>query len=90
MLIREMDEGLSRDDLELVGFRAHRLKGTASTFGALRLAKLCQHLDETTKSKNSTGACALFHQIKPECDRVVRALEEELNTANASASAPAV
>jgi CheY-like chemotaxis protein len=85
-LIREMEEGLKHDDLELVGFRAHRLKGTASTFGALRLAKLCQHLDEATKSKDSASALGLYDQIKPECDRVLRALEAESSTGDATAS----
>jgi two-component system sensor histidine kinase/response regulator len=84
-LIREMEEGLCRDDLELVGFRAHRLKGTASTFGALRLAKLCQHLDEMTKTKDSASARRLYEQIKAECARVLRALEAESGTAAASA-----
>ena len=88
-LVREMEEGLGRGDLDLVGFRAHRLKGTAATFGALRLVDLCQRLDAAAKSKDSESARALYDQVKPECERVLRALEAERGPVAATASTTA-
>src|SRR5881397_2672100 len=47
--LAELHEGLAAGDAVLVGRAAHTLKANGHTFGALRLAELCQEIETAAR-----------------------------------------
>jgi HPt (histidine-containing phosphotransfer) domain-containing protein len=75
--IQEISDAFAGNDLKTVGLLAHRLKGSALTFGARKLGELCQGLELAGKAGEVAKAQALFSQLAPECSRVSDALRAE-------------
>jgi HPt (histidine-containing phosphotransfer) domain-containing protein len=75
--IRGISDAFVGNDLKTVSLLAHRLKGSALTFGARKLGDLCQGLELAGKAGELAKAQALFSQLRPECIRVSDALRAE-------------
>jgi HPt (histidine-containing phosphotransfer) domain-containing protein len=75
--ILEISDAFAGNDLKTVALLAHRLKGSALTFGARKLGELCQGLELAGKAGELAKAQALFNQLTPECSRVSDALRAE-------------
>jgi HPt (histidine-containing phosphotransfer) domain-containing protein len=75
--VREITDAFAGNDLKTVGLLAHRLKGSALTFGAHKLGEICQGLELAGKAGELSKAQALFTQLTPECSRVYDALRAE-------------
>jgi HPt (histidine-containing phosphotransfer) domain-containing protein len=70
---------LEKDDAEAVERVAHTLKGSCANMGALRMAEVCEDLQEMGRSGDLSGASELVEQLEAEFGRVRQALEAELS-----------
>ncbi len=77
--LSKMSEALRQNDAEALAMAAHRLKGSAVTFGAEELRQLCVELEEAAKSGSFGGIDGMIQQVQAECDRVKLALDEALS-----------
>jgi len=75
--IRDIVESFTRNDLEAIARSAHRLKGSAVTFGAQRMSELCQEIELAARSQALANARLLFDQLTLEYSRVKEALQVE-------------
>ncbi len=75
--IAEIREAVGRSDRGTIAFQAHRLKGSAATFGARVMCELCQALQQAGDASEFATARALFDQLASECDLVCIALASE-------------
>jgi HPt (histidine-containing phosphotransfer) domain-containing protein len=60
---------------------AHRLKGTATTFGAREMQRICIELEALARSGALDGAEGKIQALSAECDRVKAALDQALEPA---------
>ena len=75
--IRDIVDSFTRNDLKAIARSAHRLKGSAVTFGAQRMSELCQELELAARSEALANAHLLFDQLTLEYSRVADALKAE-------------
>jgi HPt (histidine-containing phosphotransfer) domain-containing protein len=73
-----MAQAGDRGDANLVAQAAHRLKGTAVTFGAKDMQQLCLDIEQLAHAGSLTDVEAFIERLRVECDRVRRALDEAL------------
>lgn len=66
----------ARDDAKALGRIAHSFKGSSGNLGAVRLAQLCQQLEDRSAEKAVTGLEGLVDQIDHEF-ALVRPLYEQ-------------
>ncbi len=72
-----MEKGVSTGgDLLEAGKAAHRLKGTAGTFGADKLHGLCARMEVLCKESNGSEAQAVYAELKVEAQACVNAVPE--------------
>ena len=73
-----ISEAVAQGDADRVSKAAHKLKGGASTFGALRLAELCRQMEMIGKSGKLPDDDGLLSAIGTECHRVRTAIGKML------------
>ncbi len=61
---------------------AHRLKGTATTFGAQSMQRLCIELEALARDGGLEGAEGKIQALRAECERVKAALDQALEPAD--------
>jgi HPt (histidine-containing phosphotransfer) domain-containing protein len=74
--LQRMLDGRRHGDLKTVGQAAHRLKGTAGTFGAQQMQRLCIEIEGVVRGGALDGADHMIEELSVECDRVKLALDE--------------
>jgi signal transduction histidine kinase/DNA-binding response OmpR family regulator/HPt (histidine-containing phosphotransfer) domain-containing protein len=85
-----VDEAIRSNDPAALRERAHALKGSSRSMGAVNVAKLCERLEALGKEQTVDGAAALAVALRPEFDEAVAALRRlsentrERSTASAS------
>jgi HPt (histidine-containing phosphotransfer) domain-containing protein len=71
-----MAEGNRQGDAKTVAMAAHRLKGSAVTFGAHEMQRICIELEQVAKSGALSGIEEMMQHLSAECERVKLALDE--------------
>jgi two-component system, sensor histidine kinase and response regulator len=74
-LLRELDRSVARYEAPESERIAHRLRGSAITMGATRLADLCSHLEHESAKGNLQVASHFLAQIRGEFTRVQSELD---------------
>ncbi|MFN2591907.1 MAG: Hpt domain-containing protein [Candidatus Dormibacteria bacterium] len=64
--VHQLGEALQRADPAATLTLAHGLRGSASSFGALHLARLCRELEQAGQTGGLTGLRELFVAIETE------------------------
>jgi PAS domain S-box-containing protein len=72
--IADLREALASGDRKTLEIRAHSLKGSAGTLGALRLAALCEELERSARSGDPEPSTHQIDAIEEEHDRVLAEL----------------
>ncbi|MBI4752333.1 MAG: PAS domain S-box protein [Acidobacteria bacterium] len=73
----KIEHAIAHRDYQGVRELAHSLKGSSSTFGAMRLAELCTTLEALAKAGDLSHSTSLLGQIKEEFERVEWVLKNE-------------
>ncbi|MGO9057372.1 MAG: Hpt domain-containing protein [Candidatus Binataceae bacterium] len=73
-----MVQACANRDTKLLAQAAHRLKGTAVTFGANGMRQLCLEIEQLGLAGSLHEVEALIERLRAECDRVRHALDEAL------------
>jgi CheY-like chemotaxis protein/HPt (histidine-containing phosphotransfer) domain-containing protein len=73
-LLQTIRGALEHDEAEELRRAAHTLKSNGRTFGATRLAELCQELEAMAGAEPGTGGAELLSQLEMEYPRVETAL----------------
>ncbi len=76
-IVAEMEAAAERKDDVALAAIAHKLKGGAANFGAVRLQQICRLIGELCRERLSTFAISLLPTVKEEASRVQLALEYE-------------
>lgn len=66
-------------DGEVVEREAHALKGSCANFGAVPMARICEHLQTAGRAGDLADALTLLDRLEVEYERVRRALVAELS-----------
>jgi len=74
-LVRQVIDGLSREDLPGRRRAAHALKSSGANLGAVRLVKLCEEIELSARNGASVRA-SMQSELEAEYELVARALEE--------------
>jgi histidine phosphotransfer protein HptB len=74
----ELANALAQNDCAVVARVAHTLKGTAGTFGAIRMHQMSAGLDQAARANQVEHADAMFGEFRSECERVRDYLAAEL------------
>ena len=77
--LADLSKAISEQNPEQLGISAHKLKGTARTFGAERLAMLSLQLEEIGKRGSLPEDETLFNALKDETNMVATKLSEYLH-----------
>jgi HPt (histidine-containing phosphotransfer) domain-containing protein len=77
--IHRMLDGQRRGDADTVRQAAHRLKGTAVTFGAEKMQQMCLEIEGRARSGTLEGVDLTIQQLSTECDRVKLALDQAVD-----------
>lgn len=72
----EIKAAMERRDFRQVSALAHRLKGSASNFGAARMMAICERLERSVADDASTEPATLVEKLTQEYRLVSRALRE--------------
>ena len=75
--INDLKDADRRQDAAACLRHAHRLKGSAGTVGALRMATMCEALELCGESGDLSRAGLIIAQLEMEFSRVVLALDRE-------------
>lgn len=75
--IRSLKDALSVADGNAVGDMAHGIKGGASNFGAKRLTRVCQQLEDHGRANDLVDAQNLFEDLVVESDLLQAQLRKE-------------
>ena len=70
-------------DPDALGELAHKLRGSSSYVGALRMVELCKTLEESSNAGVNDGAPGLVDQIDSEFKKITDAIWLELKSATA-------
>ena len=62
-----MDGAAAKNDLEAMGQSAHRLKGSAASFGALRLGDVSAAVEQAAKAGDLPSALARMPELSALC-----------------------
>ncbi len=73
--IRELHEAVDRNEAAVLNRLAHSLKSSSAMVGALRLSRLCGHLEAQARDARLDFAAERVAEIETEFARVVLALE---------------
>jgi HPt (histidine-containing phosphotransfer) domain-containing protein len=76
--VRQLGDALDLEDHAAAAEVAHGLRGTSATFGALRLARLCERIEELGVDGEIRAARELFALVKSELSAVTRELAAQL------------
>ncbi|MFQ3582716.1 MAG: Hpt domain-containing protein [Chloracidobacterium sp.] len=76
--LSQLASAQAANDLPALERLAHKLRGAASTVGAQRLMALCSRLETAARQGTVVDAAADVETIETEFQRVVAALEVEL------------
>jgi HPt (histidine-containing phosphotransfer) domain-containing protein len=76
--VSTMIEARNRGDAMAVSQAAHRLKGTAFTFGANEMVRACQEIEQLARAGSLSGIEQMIEHLSAECDRVKLALDQAL------------
>ena len=75
----KMLDGHRNGDAKAVALAAHRLKGTAVTFGAGEMQRICIEIEGLARGGGLDGVERMMQELSPEFDRVKLALDEALD-----------
>jgi len=75
----EREIGEASSDLEALRAIAHRLRGAAANFGAIRLMALCAGIEQHAAAGNLLETVDLLEPLGAELSRLVTALREDLS-----------
>ncbi len=70
-----------KGDGEAMAQAAHRLKGTATTFGAQKMQRMCMELETLARGGALRGSESKIQALSAECQRVKAALDQALEPA---------
>jgi two-component system sensor histidine kinase/response regulator len=70
-----MVQACADGDAKLLAQAAHRLKGTAVTFGAKDMRQLCLEIEQLGLAGSLNEVEALIERLRGECERVRHALD---------------
>ncbi|HMV98655.1 MAG TPA: PAS domain S-box protein [Acidobacteriota bacterium] len=73
----KIEHAIAHRDHQALRELAHSLKGSSSTFGAMRLSELCTTLETLAKAGDLSHSLSLLGQIKEEFERVEWVLKNE-------------
>ena len=76
--VRQLGDALDLQDAPATAEVAHGLRGTSATFGALRLAQLCERIEELGRVGEIPAARELFPLVESELSAVTRELAAQL------------
>jgi HPt (histidine-containing phosphotransfer) domain-containing protein len=71
-----MVQARSDRDPKVLAHAAHRLKGSAVTFGAREMQRICIEIEHSADSLESSGVDQMIEELRAECERVKRALDD--------------
>jgi HPt (histidine-containing phosphotransfer) domain-containing protein len=77
--LNKMLEAHKQGDAPAIAIAAHRLKGSAVTFGAAEMQRRCLEVENLAKSKSLAGADRLIAELSAECDRVKESLDRVID-----------
>jgi HPt (histidine-containing phosphotransfer) domain-containing protein len=77
--LAKMLEGRRNADAKTVALPAHRLKGTAVTFGAGEMQRLCLEIEQRSRGGAVDGVDHIIQELSAECDRVKLALDQAID-----------
>lgn len=72
----KMTDAYRQRDIKSLAHAAHRLKGTAVTFGAAEMQRRCIEIEQLAKESALNGVDRMIQELSSECDRVKLALDE--------------
>jgi len=75
-LIATINDGLNKNDLDIVWKSAHKLKGTCLNIGAVKLSALCKEMEAKGRAKDSSGLKGITLQLEIEFKAAVKDLGE--------------
>jgi HPt (histidine-containing phosphotransfer) domain-containing protein len=73
-----MAQARSNGDAKALAHAAHRLKGSAVTFGARKMQEICIEIEHDANSLVSRGLEGMIEKLRAECERVQLALDAAL------------
>jgi HPt (histidine-containing phosphotransfer) domain-containing protein len=76
--LETLAQARGRGDANLVAQAAHRLKGTAVTFGAKDMQQLCLDIEQLAHAGSLPDTQPLIDRLRLECERVRQALDQAL------------
>ncbi len=79
--VARMRDAQRQGDGKAMAQAAHRLKGTATTFGAQQMQGMCIELEKLAQGDTLEGAESKIQALSAECDRVKAALDQALESA---------
>ncbi len=82
-LRHDLRQAVAEQDARLLRMAAHTLKSSARDFGAIRLAMVCQELEDCGRSGQLTGATERLRRFEVEYGPVHAALEREIDVCRA-------
>jgi HPt (histidine-containing phosphotransfer) domain-containing protein len=77
--LNKMLEAYKQGDAHGIAVAAHRLKGSAVTFGAAEMQRRCLELEALAKSNSTAGVDSLIAELSAECERVQLSLDAALD-----------
>ncbi|MFZ1428953.1 MAG: response regulator [Geminicoccaceae bacterium] len=89
-LLSDLQHAVLAEDSQRLRLAAHTIKSSARDFGAVRLAVLCQKLEDCGRLGQLTGATELLRQFEVEYGPVCITLEREIAVCRADARAVGV
>jgi len=76
--LEALQRALAASDLASAAAQAHRLRGEASTFDALRLMACAAKLEAAARAQDAPRAARLLRRLEWEAERLTGALHEDL------------
>lgn len=73
--MREISEGLAKNDLVLLERASHTLKSSSANLGAVGLSSLCKQIEEIARTRSVSGIDVLFAQSRAALTQVEAALK---------------
>ena len=70
----ELEQAMSAQDFEAVGFKAHTLKGIALNLNFEKLGVLCMGMVSSTRSGDTVALKPQFEQVKAEYECIIKEL----------------
>ena len=67
---RKMDAALKEGDFASLESTAHQIKGSAASFGFVRMGEICRDLEKAARDKQAAAAGRALRELKAELDRL--------------------